>query len=38
MGERGDPALAPVAVRLAAEDPDPLVARAFADAAKALSR
>lgn len=36
MAERGDRALAAEAVRLAASDPDPLVARAFADAARAL--
>ncbi|ABC82502.1 HEAT repeat domain-containing protein [Anaeromyxobacter dehalogenans] len=36
MAVRGDPALAPDAARLAAGDPDPLVARAFADAARAL--
>lgn len=33
---RGDRALAPEAARLAAAEPDPLVARAFADAARAL--
>jgi HEAT repeat protein len=38
MAERGDPALRAQAARLAAEDPDPLVARAFADAEKQLSR
>ncbi|HTN52899.1 MAG TPA: HEAT repeat domain-containing protein, partial [Anaeromyxobacter sp.] len=37
MGERGDPALRAEAARLAAEDPDPLVARAFSDAEKALA-
>jgi HEAT repeat protein len=36
MAERGDPALRPEAERRAATDPDPLVARAFADAARAL--
>jgi HEAT repeat protein len=36
MAERGDPALRAEAERLAASDPDPLVARAFADAARAL--
>jgi HEAT repeat protein len=36
MTERGDPALRPDAERLAAGDPDPLVARAFAEAARAL--
>ncbi|WP_193388388.1 HEAT repeat domain-containing protein, partial [Anaeromyxobacter sp. PSR-1] len=36
MAVRGRPALAPDAARLAAGDPDPLVARAFADAARAL--
>jgi len=36
MGERGDRGLAAEAARLAAEDPDPLVARAFAEAAQAL--
>jgi HEAT repeat protein len=38
MAERADPALAPDAQRCAAEDPDPLVARAFADAAASLAR
>jgi HEAT repeat protein len=32
MGDRRDPSLAADAARLAAEDPDPLVARAFGDA------
>jgi hypothetical protein len=32
MGERRDPGLSADAARLAAEDPDPLVARAFAEA------
>ncbi len=36
MAARGDPALGPQAARLAATEPDPLVARAFADAARAL--
>ncbi len=36
MEERADPALLPDAERLAAADPDPLVARAFAAAARAL--
>ncbi len=36
IAERGDPALRQEAERLAAEDPDPLVARAFADAARSL--
>jgi HEAT repeat protein len=36
MAERGDAALAAEAARLAADDPDPLVARAFAEAAHAL--
>jgi len=36
MAERGDPALGAEAARAAAVDPDPLVARAFADAARAL--
>lgn len=36
MAVRGDPSLGPDAARLAAGDPDPLVARAFADAARAL--
>lgn len=36
MAERRDPALRGDADRLAASDPDPLVARAFADAARAL--
>jgi HEAT repeat protein len=36
MAQRGDPALRPDAERLAASDPDPLVARAFAEAARAL--
>jgi hypothetical protein len=36
MAARGDPALGPQAARLAAAEPDPLVARAFADAARAL--
>jgi HEAT repeat protein len=36
MAERGDPALAGDAARAAAADPDPLVARAFAEAARAL--
>ena len=36
MAERGDPALRADAERLAAGDPDPLVARAFAEAARAL--
>ena len=36
MRERGDHALLGDARRLSAEDPDPLVARAFADAARAL--
>lgn len=36
LADRGDPALREVAERLAAEEPDPLVARAFADAARAL--
>jgi HEAT repeat protein len=38
MAARGDAALAATAARLAAEDPDPLVARAFAEAALALGR
>jgi HEAT repeat protein len=37
MLERGDPALQQTAAELAAREPDPLVARAFADAAQALS-
>jgi HEAT repeat protein len=37
MSERGDPALRATAAGLAAQDPDPLVARAFAEAAQALS-
>ena len=36
--ERGDPALRETAVRLGAREPDPLVARAFAEAAHALVR
>jgi HEAT repeat protein len=36
FAERADPALRADAERLAATDPDPLVARAFADAARAL--
>ncbi|HET8541592.1 MAG TPA: HEAT repeat domain-containing protein [Anaeromyxobacter sp.] len=36
LAERGDRALAAEAARAAAADPDPLVARAFADAARAL--
>jgi HEAT repeat protein len=36
MAGRTDPTLAAEAARLAAEDPDPLVARAFAEAAQAL--
>lgn len=36
FAERGDPALRAEAARFAASDPDPLVARAFADAARAL--
>lgn len=36
MAERGDRALGAEAARLAACDPDPLVARAFADAARSL--
>ncbi len=36
MVARGDPSLGPHAARLAAAEPDPLVARAFADAARAL--
>jgi HEAT repeat protein len=36
FAERGDPALLPDAARLAASDPDPLVARAFAETARAL--
>jgi HEAT repeat protein len=36
MAERGDPALAGEAAALAAAEPDPLVARAFAAAARAL--
>jgi HEAT repeat protein len=36
LAERGDRALAPDAARAAATDPDPLVARAFADAARIL--
>jgi HEAT repeat protein len=36
MAARRDPALAEEAARLAADEPDPLVARAFADAARAL--
>jgi HEAT repeat protein len=36
LAERGEPALRAFAERHAAEDPDPLVARAFADAARAL--
>lgn len=38
MAARRDPALAPDAERRAAQDPDPLVARAFAAAADALRR
>lgn len=38
MAERGDPGLQATAAGLAAEDPDPLVARAFTEAAQALSR
>ncbi|MFO0584530.1 MAG: HEAT repeat domain-containing protein [Anaeromyxobacter sp.] len=38
LAARGDRALAPLARRRAGEDPDPLVARAFADAAQALER
>jgi len=38
MMERGDPRLRETAVELAAREPDPLVARAFAEAAQALSR
>ncbi len=37
MLERGDPALRAAAAELAARETDPLVARAFADAAQALS-
>jgi hypothetical protein len=36
MGERRDPALREAAARLALVDPDPLVAKAFAEAARAL--
>jgi HEAT repeat protein len=36
FAERGDPALRGDAARLAASDPDPLVARAFGDTARAL--
>jgi HEAT repeat protein len=36
FAERGDPALRPDAERLAATEPDPLVARAFAEAARVL--
>ena len=36
FARRGDPALRADATRLAGSDPDPLVARAFADAARAL--
>jgi HEAT repeat protein len=36
FADRGDPALRADAVRLAGSDPDPLVARAFADAARVL--
>jgi HEAT repeat protein len=36
LAERGDRALAAEASRAAAADPDPLVARAFAEAARAL--
>jgi HEAT repeat protein len=36
FAERGDPALRVDAARLAASDPDPLVARAFADTARLL--
>jgi hypothetical protein len=36
IAERGDRGLAAEAARAAAADPDPLVARAFADAARAL--
>jgi HEAT repeat protein len=36
MRDRGDPSLLPDAERLAERDPDPLVARAFAEAARAL--
>jgi HEAT repeat protein len=36
MRDRADPDLRPDAERLAAEDPDPLVARAFAEAVRAL--
>jgi HEAT repeat protein len=38
FADRGDAALRPDAERLAAGDPDPLVARAFADAAQSLGR
>jgi HEAT repeat protein len=38
FADRADPALRADAERLAAGDPDPLVARAFADAARALGR
>ncbi|HEY6101472.1 MAG TPA: HEAT repeat domain-containing protein, partial [Anaeromyxobacter sp.] len=37
MAERRDPALASEAARLAAAEPDPLVARAFAETARALA-
>jgi HEAT repeat protein len=36
FAQRGDPALRADAARLAGSDPDPLVARAFADAARSL--
>jgi HEAT repeat protein len=36
MRDRRDPSLLPDAERLAAQDPDPLVARAFAEAARVL--
>lgn len=37
MGERADPGLRQTAAELAAREPDPLVARAFAEAVRALS-
>jgi hypothetical protein len=36
MAERGDPSLRAEAAERAAADPDPLVARAFAEAVRAL--
>jgi hypothetical protein len=37
MAERRDPSLREEAARLAAVDPDPLVAKAFAEAARTLA-